>query len=38
MLILAPLMSTTLTRFNIDPIPFGVVMVLPVEFEFLTPS
>ena len=37
MLILAPLMSTTLTRFNIDPIHFGVVMVLLVEFGFLTP-
>ena len=37
MLILAPLMSTTLARFNIDPIHFGVVMVLLIEFGFLTP-
>ena len=37
MLIMAPLMGTTLTRFNIDPIHFGVVMVLLIEFGFLTP-
>jgi C4-dicarboxylate transporter DctM subunit len=37
MLIMAPLLGTTLTRFNIDPIHFGVVMVLLIEFGFLTP-
>lgn len=37
MLILAPLVSATLTRFNIDPIHFSMVMVLLIEFGFLTP-
>lgn len=37
MLIMAPLLGATLTRFNIDPIHFGVVMVLLIEFGFLTP-
>ncbi|MBW1800533.1 MAG: TRAP transporter large permease subunit [Deltaproteobacteria bacterium] len=37
MLIMAPLLGTTLTRFNIDPIHFGVIMVLLIEFGFLTP-
>lgn len=37
MLILSPLLSDTLTRFQIDPIHYGVVMVLLIEFGFLTP-
>lgn len=37
MLILSPLLADTLTRFNIDPIHYGVVMVLLIEFGFLTP-
>jgi len=37
MLILSPLLSDTLTRFHIDPIHYGVVMVLLIEFGFLTP-
>lgn len=37
MLILSPLLADTLIRFNIDPIHYGVVMVLLIEFGFLTP-
>ena len=37
MLILSPLLADTLTRFNIDPVHYGVVMVLLIEFGFLTP-
>ena len=37
MLILSPLLADTLARFNIDPIHYGVVMVLLIEFGFLTP-
>ena len=37
MLILSPLLMDTLNRFHIDPIHYGVVMVLLIEFGFLTP-
>lgn len=37
MLILSPLLADTLNRFNIDPIHYGVVMVMLIEFGFLTP-
>ncbi len=37
MLILSPLLADTLARFHIDPIHYGVVMVLLIEFGFLTP-
>ncbi|MFH1139567.1 MAG: TRAP transporter large permease subunit [Pseudomonadota bacterium] len=37
MLILSPLLADTLVRFQIDPIHYGVVMVLLIEFGFLTP-
>lgn len=37
MIILSPLLSDTLTRFQIDPIHYGIVMVLLIEFGFLTP-
>jgi C4-dicarboxylate transporter DctM subunit len=37
MLILSPLLADTLTRFQIDPVHYGVVMVLLIEFGFLTP-
>ena len=37
MIILSPLFSDTLTRFGIDPVHYGIVMVLVIEFGFLTP-
>lgn len=37
MLILSPLLADTLAHFHIDPIHYGVVMVLLIEFGFLTP-
>jgi C4-dicarboxylate transporter DctM subunit len=37
MIVLSPLLADTLTRFNINPIHYGVVMVLLIEFGFLTP-
>jgi C4-dicarboxylate transporter DctM subunit len=37
MLILSPLLADTLNRFHIDPIHYGVVMVMLIEFGFLTP-
>ena len=37
MIILSPLFADTLARFNIDLIHYGIVMVLVIEFGFLTP-
>jgi C4-dicarboxylate transporter DctM subunit len=37
MIILSPLFADTLTRFGIDPVHYGIVMVLVIEFGFLTP-
>ena len=37
MLVLSPLFMETLNRFNIDYIHYGIVMVLMIEFGFLTP-
>lgn len=37
MLILSPLFAETLYRFNIDPIHYGIIMVMVIEFGFLTP-
>jgi C4-dicarboxylate transporter DctM subunit len=37
MIILSPLFIDTLERFNIDLIHYGIVMVLVIEFGFLTP-
>jgi C4-dicarboxylate transporter DctM subunit len=36
-LVLAPLFAETLSAYNIDPVHFGVVMVLNMEFGMLTP-
>ncbi len=37
MIILSPLFVETLARFNIDLVHYGIVMVLVIEFGFLTP-
>jgi len=37
MLILGPIFLPTLTKFNIDPIHFGIIMVINIEIGFLTP-
>ena len=37
MIILSPLFAETLHRFGIDPVHYGIVMVLVIEFGFLTP-
>ena len=37
MLILSPLFAETLYRFGIDPIHYGIIMVMVIEFGFLTP-
>ena len=37
MLVLAPLFTETLGRYNIDLVHFGVVMVLNIQFGMLTP-
>jgi C4-dicarboxylate transporter DctM subunit len=37
MLVLSPLLADTLVRFNINPIHYGVVMVLLIETGMLTP-
>jgi len=37
MMILSPLFAETLVRFDIDPIHYGIIMVLLIEFGFLTP-
>ena len=37
MIILSPLFADTLARFHIDLIHYGIVMVLVIEFGFLTP-
>jgi C4-dicarboxylate transporter DctM subunit len=37
MLVLSPLFMETLNRFNIDYVHYGIVMVLMIEFGFLTP-
>jgi C4-dicarboxylate transporter DctM subunit len=37
MIVLSPLFMETLNRFNIDYIHYGIVMVLMIEFGFLTP-
>jgi C4-dicarboxylate transporter, DctM subunit len=37
MLILSPLFAETLHRFGIDPIHYGIIMVMVIEFGFLTP-
>lgn len=37
MIVLSPLFMETLARFNIDLIHYGIVMVLMIEFGFLTP-
>jgi len=37
MLILSPIFAETLTRLGIDPVHYGIVMVLVIEFGFLTP-
>ena len=37
MLILSPIFAETLRRLGIDPIHYGIVMVLVIEFGFLTP-
>ncbi|MFZ5865346.1 MAG: TRAP transporter large permease [Thermodesulfobacteriota bacterium] len=37
MLILSPLFAETLNRFGIDLIHYGIIMVLVIEFGFLTP-
>jgi C4-dicarboxylate transporter DctM subunit len=37
MMILSPLFAETLVRFEIDPIHYGIIMVLLIEYGFLTP-
>jgi C4-dicarboxylate transporter DctM subunit len=37
MMVLSPLFAETLTRYGIDYIHYGIVMVLMIEFGFLTP-
>ena len=37
MLILSPIFAETLRRLGIDPVHYGIVMVLVIEFGFLTP-
>ncbi len=37
MLILSPIFAETLVRLGIDPVHYGIVMVLVIEFGFLTP-
>ena len=37
MMILSPIFLETLRRFNIDLVHYGIVMVLVIEFGFLTP-
>jgi C4-dicarboxylate transporter DctM subunit len=37
MLILSPIFAETLKRLGIDPVHYGIVMVLVIEFGFLTP-
>jgi C4-dicarboxylate transporter DctM subunit len=37
MIVLSPLFAETLTRYGIDYIHYGIVMVLMIEFGFLTP-
>jgi C4-dicarboxylate transporter, DctM subunit len=37
MMILSPLFAETLVRFDIDPIHYGIIMVLLIEYGFLTP-
>ncbi len=37
MIVLSPLFTETLSRFHIDLIHYGIVMVLMIEFGFLTP-
>jgi C4-dicarboxylate transporter DctM subunit len=37
MLILSPIFAETLGRLGIDPVHYGIVMVLVIEFGFLTP-
>jgi C4-dicarboxylate transporter DctM subunit len=37
MLILGPIFLPTLTKFGIDPIHFGIIMVVNIEIGFLTP-
>jgi C4-dicarboxylate transporter, DctM subunit len=37
MLILGPIFLPTLAKFGIDPIHFGIIMVVNIEIGFLTP-
>jgi C4-dicarboxylate transporter DctM subunit len=37
MLVLGPVLQPLLQRFEIDPIHFGIIMVLNIEIGFLTP-
>lgn len=37
MMILSPLFAETLVRFGIDPIHYGIIMVLVIEYGFVTP-
>jgi C4-dicarboxylate transporter, DctM subunit len=37
MMILSPLFAETLVRFEIDPVHFGIITVLLIEYGFLTP-